>query len=119
MRIVNLTGHPLVMGAEKTNVRYGSRGRVRLDTRYVEVETVNLQDESGKETGVSVPILELANGETTSLPNPVEGILYVVSGLVAGRIKRPDVVAPARLHKTDGRTEYARALLRYRRATDK
>jgi hypothetical protein len=33
-------------------------------------------------------------GEVTGLPDPQEGVIYVVSALVAGRVQRPDVYSP-------------------------
>jgi len=33
-------------------------------------------------------------GEVEGLPEPSEGTIYIVSGLVAGRISRPDVFSP-------------------------
>lgn len=111
-RIVNLTGHPLVLGSARNNVRYRSEGRLRLDTHYGEEDLLVL-DDSGR---VTVPLLILLNGEhSRELPEPQDNTLYVVSGLVAGRVKRPDVVAPARIHREGGKAMYARALLRYTR----
>ena len=37
-------------------------------------------------------------GEVTGLPAPQEGVLYIVSALVAQAAKRPDVVSPASGH---------------------
>jgi len=37
-------------------------------------------------------------GEVTGLPEPQEGVIYIVSGLVAQAAKRPDVVSPASGH---------------------
>jgi hypothetical protein len=106
--IVNLTGHRLLLGPSDTRqVSFASEGRVRLDGRYEEVDKLELDD------GIVVPLLGMRNGVAQSLPRTKKNVLYVVSGLVANRVKRPDVVAPARLHKVGGRTEYARALLRY------
>lgn len=116
MRIVNLTGHQLVLGSEDDHVEYKSRGKVRLDTKYRTVQSVKLADENGILTRVDIPLLELANGSIESLPLPLRGSLYVVSGLVAGRVRREDVVAPVRLQRgVDGKVSYARALLRYTR----
>lgn len=106
---MNLTGHPLVLGRNARSLRkFRSEGRVRVSARYEEIGTVRLGD------GVYIPVLELHNGEVYSLPEPQEGVIYVVSGLVAGRIRREDVMGPAKLSRTtDGRVEYARALMRY------
>ena len=37
-------------------------------------------------------------GEVTGLPAPQEGVIYIVSALVAQAAKRPDVVSPATGH---------------------
>lgn len=114
MRIVNLTGHRLVLGNEDDQVGYESRGRVRVDTKYRTLDVVELINELGVETGVEVPLLELANGAVASLPKPLRNQLYVVSGLVASRVQRKDVVAPVRFSRgSDGKVQYARALLQY------
>jgi len=111
--IVNLTGHPLVLGTDGNNVTYPSQGRVRLDTRYELAENVQLLDANGEPTEVTIPVLCLNNGATTPIPAPRDNVIYVVSGLVAGRVKRADVVSPARLHRVKEKVQYARAVLRY------
>lgn len=111
MKIVNLTGHELVLGTPEKRMRFPSKGRVRLETRYREVELVRLGN-----TTLEIPVLELANGHTASLPEPEEGTLYVVSDLVAKRVARSDVVAPVRFSRdASGRVQYARALLRHKK----
>lgn len=108
--VVNLTGHPLRLGNQAHNLRFRSSGRISLDTQYAETERVTVESEDGT---ITVPLLKLLSGDDDALPEPQEGVLYVVSGLVAGRVKRPDIVAPARLHRESGRVLYARALLRH------
>lgn len=109
--IVNLTGHPLRLGSQGNNLRFRSGAKVRLDTRHHVIEKVIVETEDGT---VTVPILGLSPGvEDDAVPEPEDGVLYVVSGLVAGRVKRHDVVSPAQIHREDGRVMYARALLRY------
>lgn len=111
VRIVNLTGHPLVLGSNAYSVRFKSEGRMRLDTRYEQVDTLVVDGVDGDT--FNMPLLKVLNGDYSGVPKEREGTLYVVSGLVAGRLKRPDIVAPARLHRENGRVQYARALLRY------
>lgn len=47
-------------------------------------------------------------GEVTGLPDPAEGVVYVVSGLVLSALNgsRPDVVAPATSHHECRRNEH-------------
>lgn len=110
MDIVNLTGHPLVLGSEGNHITFPSRGRVRVDARYDVTDHVTFTQDG---ITVTVPILTTGNGTVFSLPEPTDGTLIVVSGLVAGRVRRRDVVSPARLHKIDNKVQYARALMRY------
>jgi hypothetical protein len=80
---------------------------VRVEANYIQDEIIEIGN------GVRIPILRTSNGDTFSLPEPEEGRLIVVSGLVAGRVRRPDVLAPAQLSRQDGQVQYARALMRY------
>lgn len=107
--ILNLTGHPLVLKrrAGAAEVRIKSHGRVRVEANYIEDEMIEVGN------GIRIPILLTSNGDTFSLPAPEDGRLIVVSGLVAGRVRRRDVLAPARLAREGGQVEFARALMRY------
>jgi hypothetical protein len=97
----------LVLGSQTHRVSIPSSGKVRLDSKYKTVEHIRVSDD------VLIPLLELANGDTTPLPEVKADTLYVVSGIVAGRVRRPDILAPARLTRENGKVTYARALLRY------
>lgn len=110
MKLMNLTGHPLVLGDEAHRVRFPSRGRSRIDARYDVSGYVIVTDGDDE---VTVPVITTDSGNVVSLPEPTEDVLYIVSGLVAGKVRRSDVMSPARLHKVNGRVEYARALMRY------
>jgi len=111
VRIVNLTDHPLRLGTEANNLRFRSSGKIRLDTHYRVDERVVVESEDGT---VTVPILTLTPGDDDPVPDPEDGVLYVVSGLVAGRVRRADVVSPARQYKDEnGKIRFASALLRY------
>ena len=107
MRLVNLTGHPLTLKAGNRIHRFPSQGRARIDAEYVVDDNLDV-DFVGK-----IPVLVTENGETVSLPPPERGVVYVVSGLVAGKVRRPDVLSPARLHREEGKVLYAMALMRY------
>ena len=43
-------------------------------------------------------ICYISFGDVVNLPDPADGVTYVVSGLVAGVVGRPDVVSPATGH---------------------
>lgn len=41
-----------------------------------------------------VPLVAPVFGEVTNLPEPVEGVAYIVATMLAQRVMRPDVVSP-------------------------
>jgi len=43
-------------------------------------------------------ICDVSFGKVVNLPDPEDYVTYVVSGLVAGVVRRPDVVSPATGH---------------------
>jgi|SRR5215469_9785657 len=110
--VVNMTGHPLRLGTETNNLRFRSESKgIKLDTHYRVDERVMVESEDGI---VTVPILSLTPGRAAPVPDPQENVIYVVSGLVASRVRRPDILSPARQFKDDnGRVRFASALLRY------
>jgi hypothetical protein len=111
MKLINLTGHPLILGDDHHQVRFPSRGRSRIEASYDVDGYVEVVGDDGD--FVTVPLLVTRDGTVTSLPEPIPDRLYVVSGLVAGQVRRKDVVSPARLHRVNGKVEYARALMAY------
>lgn len=110
MRIRNLTGHRItfVNGDMKTDVE--AEGRASVENRHEFVESVLVHD------FLVVPLYEVSEQEITNLPDAEEGVLIVVSGLVAAvasRMGRTDVVSPGRVDRENGgRVTGARSLLR-------
>jgi hypothetical protein len=111
-KVVNLTRHTLTfvdpVNTEKwESVEPDSRGPARVNSELAETEQVRLGQ-------IDLPILEVKSRYLAHLPDPEDGVLYVVSGLVASVAYRPDVVAPARTWRDpSGEIQGARALLRY------
>lgn len=108
MRIVNLTGHPLsLVDDDGRNATVASAARAR-------VSSLQVPDGEWEVGGLSIPILRIAERTVHELPEPEDGTLYVVSGLVAAVASRRDVVSPIRLVREPGggRVLGARALLR-------
>ncbi|AXH95958.1 hypothetical protein DV701_07330 [Ornithinimicrobium avium] len=62
-----------------------------------------------------VPFLRISgDGSTTGLPAPEEGVVYLVSRLMAMAIERDDVVFPFDEHRDEqGRVDGCRALARW------
>jgi hypothetical protein len=72
--------------------------RVSMEARSVPVE------------GLGVPAIVQVPGEVVGLPAPAEGVVVVVSAMVANAARRPDVAHPAEFIREDGRIVGAAAL---------
>jgi hypothetical protein len=83
MKFVNLTPHRIVLN---NGTVFESEGVCRVDSSYTPFD----------ENGISRVVF----GEVTGLPEPQEGVVYIVSGLVVQALKgkRDDVVSPATGH---------------------
>jgi hypothetical protein len=94
--IVNLTGHDLTVidstGTPHT-VKPVGQARVNSGMRPIGVALVS---------EAAIPILEISERSVVDLPTSRNGSLYVVSGLVAAKANRPDVVSPSRLVRERG-----------------
>lgn len=111
--LVNLTGHPLTMTDGWLSSRLKSEGRARVTGRVDMVERVLLCEQIGGE--YAIPILENVESQVEGLLPPVKGRLYVVSGVVAARTNRRDVLTPSRIERDkNGKVVAARALMRIR-----
>lgn len=90
MNFINLTPHDIKLNNGRVFV---STGVARVRASYSDF---NEND-----------ICEVIFGEVTGLPEPKEGTIYIVSGLVLQALKgsRPDVVAPATGHPEVKRVE--------------
>lgn len=88
MNFVNLTPHAITLNDGRTFTATGNVARVSAE--LVEVET---------------GMFRQTFGEVTGLPAPVEGTMFIVSGMVFAATDRSDVVAPATSHKDVVRNE--------------
>ena len=104
VEFVNLTPHQLNVHDNQGNViTLPSSGKVRLSTEYKKVETVH-----------GIDIFTCEYGEIEGLPEPQDGKIYVVSGLVKQAVpNRRDVVSPGELVRDEhGRPVGCRGLRR-------
>ena len=107
MTIINLTPHTLnIIGAD---------GSVREEAPSGVVARVTTsRTQTGEVHGL--PLFTTTYGEVTGLPAPVEGVILVVSGLVAGHPSvrdRADVYSPGELVRgADGQPVGCRGLTR-------
>lgn len=109
--IVNLTRHPIrfVWADDDSWVELPVEGRAaRVGSRTVEDFKVRV------ENLIDVPVYRMVDRTVLDLPEPKEGVFYVVSGLVAAVAQRPDVLAPMRTQRdAQGRVTGVKGLLHY------
>lgn len=90
MTLVNLTPHPITIRTADGDITIppDPRGPARVDVA---------PGPAGKITVDGMPVDVMAPpvyGPVVDLPDPEDGVGYIVSGLVAGRVDRDDVFAP-------------------------
>lgn len=108
MRLVNLTPHPvtLLVGDRTLTIPPEPTPARCSETRTV-VGAVEVD-------GLEVPVTVVGFGQVQGLPDPQEGVLYVVSRIVAEACRdRADLVIPDNLVRdAEGRIIGARSLAR-------
>lgn len=82
--IVNLNKHAIVVQTSEGDVVFPPSGLVcTVAVKQVEVGNIG-----------GIPIMANEYGEVENLPNPQEGVVFIVNAMVLGCIDRPDCVAP-------------------------
>jgi len=106
--MVNLTGHELTLVSWDGIMRHvPASGQVRVRSRVEEVGHVRYED-------IDIPLLEIVE-QSVNLPDPEPDTLYVVSGIVAAKARRPDFVVPSRIVRDgNGRAVGCQALAKVR-----
>lgn len=90
-KIINLTPHALNLHGEGGSVEIPASGQVaRLAVTREQLDPITVG-------GVSLPVARPTMGPITGLPEAQEGVILVVSALVADAAKRTDVMAPGEL----------------------
>jgi len=108
MKIKNLTPHALtIVGVNGTLVVPPSGVVARLAVTRTALAPVTID---GVELPISIPVM----GEVTDLPPAEDGVILVVSALVAGAVNRPDVMSPGELIRdSNGNVIGAKGLCAY------
>jgi len=89
--IINLTPHSLLLHGEGGSITIPASGQVaRLAVTRENLAPLSIG-------GVVLPVARPTMGQVTGLPDKEEGVVFVVSALVADAAKRPDVMAPGEL----------------------
>ena len=91
INIVNLTPHEITLVTDKGNLNVAPSGELaRVSSKTKEIGHIYVT-----KFGIRIPLTSTVYGEVEGLPDPKEGTIYVVSGLVAGRVpERADVFIP-------------------------
>lgn len=106
MRLINLTPHAVNLIASEAITLPPSGVVARCAVERTQVGTIEVD-------GIEIPVNKTSFGEVTGLPKPVEGIIYIVSALVAQAAKRDDVLmVDDTVRDEQGRIIGARALAR-------
>ena len=84
MEVINLTPHVINVLAEAGEVSYPPSGSVaRVTTAQAVVGHIN-----------GIPVSRNQFSEVTGVPSAMDGVVYLVSAMVAGAVKRADVISP-------------------------
>lgn len=94
VKLVNLTPHALTVDGLAIPPS-GTVARLAVSREQVDIFLMD---------GIEIPLYRTVFGETENLPEPVEGIVYIASMLLAQAVRRPDVVFPGEaIRDSDGR----------------
>jgi hypothetical protein len=93
MKFVNLTPHDVTLvdsnGMKLVFKSSGTVARVLLNT---DVTTIEAEVAPG--IILTVPLKRTTGSQVVNLPEPQEGVMYIVSYMLANHVKRTDVIAP-------------------------
>jgi len=96
-RLVNLTGHRVTMIQwDDQTVHIPSSGYLRVESSS-DPGSVMLVD------GLRMPLIEIRERRLEG-PEIQDGMLYIVSGVVAAKAQRPDFVVPSRVERNKSGT---------------
>lgn len=92
-KFVNLCPHDVnLVGENGLNITFkmsGQIARVKIET-----EKQILTTDIAEGISIDIPTQVTKYGTADGLPEPAEGVVYIVSNMVAQVVRRPDVVAP-------------------------
>ena len=93
IEIINLTPHEITIVAEGYNQTIKPSGKViRLSETCIYLGNAN-----------GINVIKKEYGYADYIPPVVDGTLYIVSGLVASAMKRPDFLVPNTIRDEDGK----------------
>ena len=93
VKIVNLTPHPINMVGLGEIKPGGKPARLEETTEIIGSITVDATENPNAKTAVVIPLIQKQMGKITDLPDPQDGVVFVVSLPVAQAAHRSDVLA--------------------------
>ena len=88
MKVINLTPHNIAVHINGQIINFPSEGVARVSTFETEIGAVTL------DSGITIPIKKTEYGKVENLPEPQQGVMYIVSMLVSQQAKRNDLITP-------------------------
>lgn len=93
IKFVNLTPHPVTLSDGNIHITFEKH--VGDPARLEQTETSGkIAYEIAPGMKIHLPVTRVSATRTQWLPEPQEGVVYIVSTMVAREAKRPDVIAP-------------------------
>lgn len=101
--LVNLTPHAITVQGDGTLILppSGKIARLAVARAARPAVVVSPGEYPGLSSPVTLPVVRPTLGEIADLPAPTEGVLFIVSALVAEAAKRADVLSPGELIRDD------------------
>ena len=105
LTFVNLTPHEVTVRADEGDISWPTSGIARVEDYAEPIAPLG-----------GVPAVVLATGKVVGLPDPVPGVVYIVSRVLAGAVPdRRDIVFPfGEIRDEAGRIVAVSALARFR-----
>lgn len=94
MKFINLTPHKVVVANGNLRMTFERDPNEPLARIEVVSKQKVIQSEVAPGIIIDIPIQEVERYEVVDLPDPVPGVTYIVSAMVANHIQRYDIVAP-------------------------
>lgn len=94
MKFVNLTPHPVVLSNGALKVTFAKDADTPIARLEQVIEEQSIACEVAPGMTLDMPVNVVARTIVRNLPEPMEGIIYITSSMVATHVRRPDVIAP-------------------------
>ncbi len=94
MKFLNLTPHPVVLANGALRITFEKEQGTPVARVEQVIEERTIEHEVAPGMKIALPINMVARTEVHNLPEPQDGVMLIVSSMVATHVRRPDVIAP-------------------------